>query len=604
MARCVAALLSLAVAVLTAPASAQVAAPAVRPVNTIQDSRLTVRQLLVLQDGGATYLNGQPVQLTPPPRLQAGRTLLPLRETARVLGLTVEPTLDGMRLGSFEVSPNLPRARVSGRDVPFEEYAAVVDGVTFVTLKALSDGLGATVAFDPVQRVVTITLSPVPNPDPTLPVARFTTDKREYRLGEPVKVIDFSFDPDGLPLTGRNFRGREDAFFTPGEKAITLTVTNSQGRTSLPFVLRVRVTEEVFATPKEYALRFLAPGRAFQDETILSYPLLQPLRLDDASPLIVSDSPETPDRSGLLYEDSFSGNARVLAHHINGLTVPARVVLLLSNLDPDTNEVRVTRLGETAATRIVSILGQGSLLDYLTSSPRESLRLAPTQAAPAYLSPPLAPGQGINLMLDLASTRRTQLSVFMVEDGLLGGESRPAALATMLRALPVLSPDGRHVRGTFQGTTRRLVVDLARVPLDASGAARLVIGDGVQDPMLPGRDAITGTTSVLPGNYGLEYQVSFLNAAGTVAAFSARGGLYSGVVTLNGEVTPVPPNGVLTRPDWPLLLYRQPFTQAGSLELSMVPASGSNLPISIIVYRLPGPRPAPPAATPGTSTGR
>lgn len=61
---------------------------------------------------------------------------------------------------------------------------------------------------------------------------------------------------------------------------------------------------------------------------VLDLPEVAPERLGDDVALIFSDSPEVPDRGGLLYRDTVLGKARVLAYHANGLSRPARLVIL------------------------------------------------------------------------------------------------------------------------------------------------------------------------------------------------------------------------------------------------------------------------------------
>jgi hypothetical protein len=578
----------------TSPAPALAPAPTPLPPA---DARLATRQLVWPLDSAAGFLNGSPVSLALPSRVVGGRTLLPLAELARVLGLPLEPLEGGagMRLGRLELYPAARFARLDGRQLPLEEVGAVLDGALYVAARTLEASVGATVVFDAVQRLLTVTVFRERPSAMGRPVARFATDKREYRLGEPVRITEYSYDPDGLPLTGKRFTGREEAYFSPGVKEISLTVTNAAGRTSEPYALRVSVGSEALASPRDYALRFTPLGRTFVDPNVLAYPSLSPERQDEATPLILSDSPETPDRSGLVYEETVSGTARIVAHHLNAMAGPARLLVLATNLEPAPVEVQAYRLGETSATRIVATLGQASLLDFLTSGGRDRLRLGPGGAAALYASPGLAPGAGLNLMADLETTGRVQLSFFFLEEGLFPpGAALPPL--TALRSLPVLEPDGRHIRGTFPGAVRRLRLDLAAALREGGAAARLILCDGQSDPALAGRDALTGKPAVLAGNYGATYLIRLENAGGTVGAIVPRGGPYSGAIRVNGAYMALPENGVLLRNDAPLVLYRDP---PPVVEFEFVPASGSFLPVNLVFYR-----PAAPGAANAVAPSR
>lgn len=548
-------------------------------------SQLATRQLVVDLDNGTAYLNGSPVGLSVAPRVIEGRTLLPVREIARVLGLPLEPTNNGavgFRLGKLELYPALKLARLDGKQVTLAEVGALQEDTVFVAARVLEAAIGATIVFDPIQRLMTLTVLPgVAVRDTSRPVARFSTDKKEYRIGEPVRIIEYSYDPDGLSIA-KNFSGREDAYFTPGPKDITLVVTNRAGKTSEPYTVRIMVRSEVFANQRDYALRYLPVGRTFLDGDVLGYPVLNDNWQDDEGVLLVSDSPEEPKQSGVLYEDVISGKARLLAYHLNALPTTARLAVLATNVDDKTVSLQLDRLGETSATRVVSVLGQVSLMDFLTSSAQEQLSLAPGQSLLLYGSAPLSPGQGLNLMADLHSSGSVTLSILMLEESLLLSPEIRTNPSLLLSTLPVLEPDGIHIRGTFAGAVRSL-----KVRLDGSvGIGRIVIGDGVIDPKLVGEDALTDQPVMLPGNYGVTYKITLEGALGTVGAFAPRGGIYSGAISVDGLLMAVPENGVLYRPNNPLLLFRE--LKDDTVELELIPASGSYLPVNLIVYRLDG----------------
>jgi hypothetical protein len=552
-----------------------------------QTTRIVTRQLVWPLEANFGFLNGGRVQFNTSSRTVDGRTVLPLRELARVLAVpleTVREVPDGLRFGKLELYPSLRLARLNGRQVPLSEVATILDGNMFVVARILDQALNATVIFDTVQRLITITVSRDISPDANLPVARFATDKKEYRLGEPVKIIEYSYDPTGIPITLERFSGREDAYFTPGLKSIALVVTNRNGLVSEPYVVNIRVLNQTLYTPKEFGLRFVPVGRTFSDNDVLSYPQAQLSREDDAVPLIFSDSPEEPDRSGLLYEEVVNGSARLMAYHTNGMNTPGRLLIWANNLENTPAAVKVARFGATSATTVVATLGRASLLDFLTSSGLETLTLEPNRAAPLWLSNPLDPGEGLNLMFDLETNGRTQVSVYFLEETLVTpslSDLAGALLLTTVRNLPALPRDGIHQRGTFYGAVRRIRLDLGQVP--QNGAIRQIIGDGNYDPNIIGRDALTGDQMSLKGNFGVTYSITLENARGTVGALVPRGGPYAGAMKINGVYTALPDSGTLYRNDLPVVVYRA--QDRDKLEIEIVPASGSYLPINFIYYR-------------------
>jgi len=542
--------------------------------------QLATRQLVLDFEGGLAYLNGSPISLNPPAMVQEGRALIPVREVARVLGVNLEnlnQAAQGVRLGKLEIYPSLGQARLDGRQVSLNGVGLLRDGVMFVAARTLEVALGATVVFDPVQRLLTLTYIPGATArDTTRPVARFATDKLEYRIGEPVHIIEYSYDPDGQPLS-LNFTGREEAYFTPGEKVISLVATNRAGRSSEPFSLRIMVKPEILFSARDYALRFFNLGRNFLDPEVLSYPVLSTDWRDEAIPLMVSNSPEQARCSGILYADVFAGQARLLAYHFNAMPSPARLVVLATNMDAAPLSLKVERLGETAATRVVAVLGQVSLIDFLLAPAGEQVSLEPGQTIALYKSALLATGHGLNLMADLQASGQVKLSVAMIEKRLLPAVSNEG-LTTLLPLLPNLEPDGTHIRGTFPSALRSM-----RVRMEGN-VGRIVIGDGVYDPKLTGVDALTGQVAQLRGNYGVTYRIVLEGALNTVGAFSPRGGAYAGAISVNGLLQPIPTNGVLFRQDSPMLFFRE--TQSDRVGIELIPAPGSFLPVNLVVYRL------------------
>jgi PKD repeat protein len=533
-------------------------------------------QLQAVIDQGAAYRNGEALTLLNPPRVIKGRTLLPLRETAAVLGQNVSGDGTQLLLGRLSLDPRKPLAYLDGTPQPAESVA-LVGSVVYVSARLLADALNANLSFSDDGRTLTLTALP-PGGNPLIPQARFSTDKSNYAPGERVVYTEYAFDPDGADLTSRKWSGRQEVFFQPGTYTVTLQVGNARGLLSQPYSRTITVTGTPIDSPLSYALKYATPGDTFADSNVLSYPALNAQQIQvPGMPLLFSDSPEIPTTSGILYQDSLAGQARLLAYHANGLAGPARLYVVARNLETRPVEVRTDRLGETAPTRIEGLLGQVTLLDYFASSNAQSVTIQPGQSVAVYASPTLSPGTGVNMMQDLSASGRVELTFAMLEDSL-------PPTAQVLQQLPFMQPDGKHQRGTFPNAVRPIRVTLGQLP------ARLVIGDGLVDPALTGTDALTGQPQRLIGNYGVLYDIQVLGAVGTAVALSPRGGLYRGAMNIqDGPVTQaikLPKVGATSTADQPTLLWRPASNQ---FNIDFVPASGSNLPISLIFYKASGP---------------
>ncbi len=560
----------------------------------------TNAELLISPTGQITQA-GRSVQLRTPPQFIGTTLLLPLRETAALLGRPVQNSGTLIQVGRLVVQTSNRTMTID--DVPYAgELVLTAGGDPLVEARLLAYALDGQLVARP-GGILSITALPsdaltapstpvavtppgsspaapatspaAPQPAVSgLPEARFATNKTIYAPGERVTYTDFSFDPEGLNLS-RHWEGMNEVFFTPGEYRVTLVVTNSKGRVSAPSSRVIRVQGATVNTPLSYALRNTPLGSTFRDPLNPAYPALTPVTQSGASfPLLFSDSPEAPKQSGTLYRDRASGRVRVVAYHLNRLAKPARLYVLARPRSAGTS-VQVLRGGSAGGTSVESVLGQVSVLDFLTDNGSSRQELQAQGSTPLYTSPLLAPEQGAKVLMDLQINGEAELSVVMLEEG------RPLTEET-LRTLPLLPPDAQHQRGTFPGAVRSLNVRLGASPV------RVMLGDSTTDPALSGIDATTGAPQRLNGNYGVQYDITVENTvpgSSTVVSFVPRAGPYRGGLTVEDgqdrQIIRIPGSGVLTNGDLPLMLWRTP---SKTFRMSFIPTGGSFLPVALVFY--------------------
>lgn len=115
--------------------------------------------------GIRVQLNGQEVAFDVPPRIDNGRTLVPLRAIFEALGAEVNWDGQARKViatrGATVIS--LPvgasTASINGKPVNLEVPARIVDGRTLVPLRFVSEALGAQVSWDGATQTVSIHLS-------------------------------------------------------------------------------------------------------------------------------------------------------------------------------------------------------------------------------------------------------------------------------------------------------------------------------------------------------------------------------------------------------------------------------------------------------------
>ncbi|MGV3618730.1 MAG: copper amine oxidase N-terminal domain-containing protein [Fimbriimonas sp.] len=528
-------------------------------------------QLVATPDRPQAAVNGEAIAYTFPPRLIAGKTMVPLVETVTFLGLPYNLSNGTLTTGRLTVGTDLKTAALDGQPLPTLGNFENRENTIYIAARLLADAHGGKFRAGQNGEFV-ITTNRSRDEDPSLPQPRFRTDKDTYAQGEPVVFQDYSFDPTGI-ISRISYSNRQPAYFAPGEVTVTLQVWNDGGKTNSTR-RTIRITDEVMNTPLQFGLKYAAIGDLLP---IDSRPLPVLPRLDAASEgptLLFSDSPEQVREDGLLYRDTVEGPFRFVGYHLNAKATPGRLVAVVKNVDVKPAKVKVDRAGETAPARVEGVLGQVTLMDYFASRPGTQIDLAPGEAAVLYLSPTIVPQSGVSLLADATTDAKLEVSLAFT------GELSPTPEAIL--ALPALAPDTNHVRGTFPQAIRKFALDLAEgLP------AKAVIGDPAQDPPAAGRDVLTPLDVQLRGNYGITYDVALRNAAGVTLAISPRGGLYKGVVRIEEEgftplLVPLPKSGNIATPDRPLLFHR---TRSRNVRLLFVPASGSHLPVHLLFFR-------------------
>ena len=327
-----------------------------------------------------------------------------------------------------------------------------------------------------------------------------------------------------------------------------------------------------------------------RDAGVLGYPRLLPVSANtDTTPLLVSNSPETPQTPGLLYRDRIQGVARVTAYHVNGLGQVARLLIVAEQTGDRAagqgTTITLLRRGSAVTAGPDPVIGQQTLLRYFASSagdgpplPLKTVPLASGSRRTLYDSGPLRPGQVVSVLLDLFTDEAVTVSTYMLRAGQAPGPE-----------LPTLAPDGFHQRGTFIGANRDWNVVLPGSADPETSPLRLMFSDA-SDPPLTGTDALTGRPQQLRGSFGVLYRVSLHNAAGFLMAASARGGPYRGSLILRetdlgGQVGRTPLligrghallDGALPEAVWQL--------RSDTAHFDFIPANGSNLPLALVFY--------------------
>ncbi|GAB7389292.1 copper amine oxidase N-terminal domain-containing protein [Bacillaceae bacterium] len=531
--------------------------------------------------GKTTYVDGRPVASAEQARVIEGRLFVPVRFLAENLGFHVHWDKASRTIhlqtkkGVVILNEAADEAVIGEQSLPFASFARIVDDKLFLSARAMADLLELHIQYDPSAKRVVINEKGAPAENRP-PVARFTTDKEVYKMGEPVKLINLSYDPDGDPYF-LSWEGKEEAYFAPGEYTIVLHAKDQNGNVGEPFAKTIRVSDETLVTQEEFPFYFgsLAPQRtsfpldiSFSDVVVLEP---QAETQDASRKLVVSDSPETFTEYGIFYEEKLAnGRYRLYATHLNGTKETAQVYAVVRNTGAEEATIRVLQKGEAEPSNVAERLGAQALAAWFSQGKTdESIVIPPGESYLYYASPPLNPGEGIHFIHDAEVTGEATISFFALRAG--DDISR-------FRELPKLAKQG-HIRGTFDVSTIERTYDAS---LGQKHIRQIIIGGG--EEWVNGTDAMTGASEKNRGNFGVHYRIRIENPGRSAIVLAPRGGLFKGAAVYNGQVVTVPHSGIVA-PGQAFLLGRTTGDE-GKIELELMPPSGSYLPFDLLLYPL------------------
>jgi PKD repeat protein len=546
--------------------------------------------ILLYIDKADAFINEKQIQLEQPAKIIQEKTFVPAKFLGDAMGFDVQ--WDGatrtihMAPSGYDINFDADHKKVTinGVDTPFETVAAIVNGKLMVKLTWVADYMGAHYTFNDELRRVEIIYTPHPagiyvdKDSNSKPVAKFMTAKSTYRIGEPVKYVDLSYDPDAEGFVSYKWTGNKEAFFAPGTYPVSLQVTDGHGHVSEIFTSNVVVNNETYLNEVEYPIYTKPVGGFIKTNwTILwshfnELPQLPKTVTENTSrKLLLSDSPEEFTEKGILYQDKVNGKARLYADHVNGTQQKMTMAILATNNTDKPITLSTTNKGEVWPSVYANLIGSEASVDFLIGNTyTDKMVVQPHKTFIYSQLPDFYPGQGVNLFYDIETDGELQMS-FVVTDVLS---------QNTLKELPQLPYTG-HVRGTFQVSELDWKVDASAF----TSPSIITIGDNKTDPFVKGYDAMRKQDTDNGGNYGVVYKIHLDKPRKMTLMMLPIGGVFKGPFKINGEIMPVPTSGVITAFDGMQVLARTTGSE-DSLEIEFTPPAGSAFPINLIFYPL------------------
>ncbi len=331
---------------------------------------------------------------------------------------------------------------------------------------------------------------------------------------------------------------------------------------------------------------------------------LPPSLVSQTDTLLLSDSPEyVGPVGGTLSAGTINGNGRIYFYHVNEMSQPHKMAIVLENQTPYASTVHVMRQLKSVASKDYFAAGR----DLSRQDLEHPLDESPT-AKPLYsLS---IPPKGRQLIFsDLENTPVPQDALFT---GLVDIKTdAPVYARVMMLPMDLNSVEASHwvnnlpideiqLRGTYTGAKRNMEVT---TPYDtALGGAYVEIGNDREDVFINGVDEMQNKAFVRDrGNYGVSYTLKIPTKGEEPFRlyFNPLGGPYSGSFTVKalhqqgarrGETDTRTyhiggADGVSALGDGTILDSRLMgnYNAGGDeLTLSFMPAGASNLPIRFL----------------------
>ncbi|GGH43363.1 hypothetical protein GCM10008014_04090 [Paenibacillus silvae] len=415
------------------------------------------------------------------------------------------------------------------------------------------------------------------------PVAMFTTDKEEYKMGEKITYIDQSTDDENA-IEKREWDNNSLAFFIPGPKTVSLTVTDKHGLSDT-YTKTILITGETLYTMSDFNQLFTPVGDkfTFNGGEVPAMEKVPFTYTDEPSLLIRSNSPETVNQEGIVYKESSSGQTRFMIHHVNNTGKRVKMYVIATNNNPYTAVFEQQNMGFAGPTPFATVAGKLSIDKWFksmqTGTDQKTIYIQPGESKlilTELSAIPMKEGQVISLYSDTFSDYILDYNIVMIEEN-----KDPMAV---LSSLPVLDRDGVHNRGTYPNATRIITYDQEV----GSKPARLPLGDDASDPNLDGTDPMAFTIASNAGNFGVLYKITLNNVAPrTLISFNPRGGKYYGSALVNGQLVQLSNDSrSLSAPNEQGVLYRT-GSYGESVTIIFSAAPGSNLPVNLLFTPLP-----------------
>lgn len=252
--------------------------------------------------------------------------------------------------------------------------------------------------------------------------------------------------------------------------------------------------------------------------------------------LLLSDSPEyVGPVGGVLSAGSINGKGRIYFYHVNEMSEPHKIAIILENTGNEPNGIAVFRELKSIATSDYFAAGRDlsrkELEQPLTDKPLYSFVMPPQSRQLVFTDlehSPIPKDALFTGIVDLQTSAPVFARVMMIPMNLNSIES-----SYWVNNLPI---DHVRLRGTFTGAEREMAV--TKEYNTTLGGAYVELGNDREDRFVEGVDELDNKAYVKDaGNYGISYTVKIPTSGEDPFRlyFNPLGGGYSGSFTVKAQ---------------------------------------------------------------------
>ena len=308
---------------------------------------------------------------------------------------------------------------------------------------------------------------------------------------------------------------------------------------------------------------------------------------DDNGTLLFSDSPETVEEDGILFQDAVKGNGRLLYYHLNGTQEDKKIAVIAENLSNEDNQITMTRKAVSGPSDDYLYVGKTGLKRYFDNQQEEILTI-PAKGKTLFYAPDgerIVPSGGLVYgVFDFNAKENVKLTVIMAP--------KDENLIKFADKASVQQKDAQRLRGKYQGKDRCLTNRNPYNP-QKSGSAYFYVGDNKTDLYKYGYDKTDNSITQNFGNYGIVYTINPKLAGEGKTSFYLKplGGVYSGAICV--KVGKDGQSKMIETPDtlpffgheakYNYYAYLGTYNNSDDVYFEYTPPGASNLPVEIIL---------------------